>query len=74
MKPAGAMVILHYRWWYGQELPAPGDHLVTSTGRRYLILGVEGKRLDCLVVDRDARPDPGQMEFRWSWAVRRRTK
>lgn len=68
MKPIGSLVSLRWRWWYAQELPHAGDHLVTSTGRRYLIVGVEGKRLECIVIDKDKRPDAGALEFSWSWA------
>lgn len=57
------------RWWIGPP-PQEGDGLITRTGRKYLILGIRGKRLRCLIL-----PPEETIEgrwFQWTWSPRRR--
>jgi hypothetical protein len=49
MKRAWDPVTLTRHWWHGPE-PVCGDGLVTPTGRRYVILDVNRKRLFCMVL------------------------
>ncbi len=60
---------LRVTWWDGPE-PEAGDELETRTGRRYLIVRVLARSLDCLVVPRDAPAAAGRV-FRWEWTRRR---
>lgn len=62
-------VTLTRSWWHGPE-PKRGDGLRTRTGRRYVILAVRGKRLDCMVIPPEETIDG--MMFDWSWGPRRR--
>lgn len=70
MKRIGEPVVLRRIWWNGPE-PVSGDTLRTRTGRRYLILEVEGKRLDCVVIAPDHVSAEGSLEFNWTWGQRR---
>lgn len=67
MKPAWSRVKLRYLFWEG-DAPTGGDELRTSTGRRYQILSVEGRTLDCLVLPKDAEVQ-GRV-FIWQWGKR----
>jgi hypothetical protein len=70
MKRKGEPVTLTWLWWDG-PLPAAGDSLRTRTGRRYLILDVRGRRLDCVVLGPD-EVITGGIEFEWTWGKRKR--
>lgn len=66
-KPLNSLVKLTRAWWDGPE-PETGDHLVTPTGRRYLILNVRGKQLHCQVISpEEARTG---REWLWKWSAR----
>lgn len=67
MKRPGDPCKLTRLWWHGAE-PVPGDGLQTKTGRRYLILDVRGRTLDCLVLNKD-EPIAGTV-FEWEWGKR----
>lgn len=71
MKPAGAVVTLTVARWDG-EPAVEGDFLRTRTGRCYRIDRVEGRRLVCTVLEKDAvrEGEPGVWE--WAWSPRRR--
>ena len=67
--PAWAQVKLRVSWG---EIPDAGDELViTSTGRRYQVLGVRGRSLQCLVLPPDAPTDAEGRVWQWQWARRR---
>jgi hypothetical protein len=55
---------------YG-EVPPFGAVLVMSTGRRYQVVGVRGKTLQCLVLPPDAEVEPGTPIWEWRWAKKR---
>jgi len=63
---------LSVRWWHGAP-PVPGDELHTKTGRRYLIVRVLPKALDCLVLPADEPVTAGSV-FLWEWAPRSRRR
>lgn len=67
MKRVGEELTVRILGWEGDP-PAVGDQLETSTGRLYLILDVKPKRLELLVVPKDAQL-PGR-RFRWRWGKR----
>jgi hypothetical protein len=69
MKRPGDPCILTRLWWEGPE-PVAGDGLRTKTGRQYLILAVRGKRLDCLVLEKDEVIN-GRV-YEWEWGKRER--
>lgn len=68
MKRVGDPTTLSRLWWDGPE-PEPGDALETKTGRKYLILKVRGKQLDCMVITKDEKTN-GEV-FKWEWAKRK---
>jgi hypothetical protein len=69
-KPPWAQVKL--RVVYGQ-VPEFSDELrVTSTGRRYQVIGVRGRALTCLVLPADAPTEPGTRVWDWQWAGRKK--
>ena len=70
MKGKGENVILRWAFWHGPAAQ-PGDTLRTRTGRRYLILDVQGRRLDCVVLGPD-EVITGGIEFIWTWSKRKR--
>ncbi len=56
------------------DVPEFSDELViSSTGRRYQVIGVRGKQLRCLVLPPDAPTEPGTRVWAWQWVGRRRT-
>lgn len=67
MKQRYDRVKLRRAFWYGPE-PVAGDALRTPTGRQYLIMGVNGKTLDCMV-DEPGAPVGGTV-FDWEWSRR----
>ena len=69
MKPNFARVTLTRVDWEGQD-PKHGDVLETSTGRRYEIVTVKGKRITCRVVPSDAWLIEGATVIQWRWAKR----
>lgn len=68
MKPAWAHVKL--RVSFG-EVPEFSDILVMSTGRRYQVVGVRGRALDCIVLPPEA-PDGNARIWWWQWSKRKR--
>ncbi|ACD21563.1 hypothetical protein Bphyt_7278 (plasmid) [Paraburkholderia phytofirmans PsJN] len=68
MKSAWDRVRLRVTGWVG---PAPegGDELRTGTGRRYQIITVNGRTLECLVLPADAEVQ-GRV-FHWKWGSRK---
>ncbi len=68
MKSIGEPVTLRLMWG---DPPAIGDIIRTRTGRQYGVTDVRGKRLDCVVLDPEAKPVDGQI-FNWVWAKRTR--
>ncbi len=71
MKAAWDRVKLRFDYWEGDG-PVGGDELRTRTGRRYQIVSVNRRTLDCLVLPADAEVQ-GRV-FRWEWRTRYRTK
>lgn len=69
MKQAWDRTKLSVLFWEGQPAQA-GDGLETTTGRRYLIIAVRGRILECLVLPK-GEPAPGTI-FQWRWAKRAR--
>lgn len=67
MKPAWAQVKL--RVAFG-DIPEAGTELRMRTGRRYLVVGVRGKTLTCLVLPPD-EPVDGPV-WDWQWASKKR--
>ncbi len=65
--PAWSQVKLRCMWG---DVPEPGDELRFRTGRRYQVIGVRGRALQCLVLPVDA-PVQGRV-LAWQWATRRR--
>jgi len=69
-------VVLSVKWWEGPD-PKEGDGLETSTGRRYLILGVRLNRygimsaLECIVLPKGETIDGEVFQWRWSKRGRR---
>jgi len=57
--------------WNAQE-PVPGDALVTRTGRKYLIMDVNAKKLSCMVVSKDEQIYG--TTFEWHWAPRSKVR
>lgn len=51
------------------DVPEVGDELRFNTGRRYQVIGVKGRGLQCLVLPADA-PVQGRV-LAWQWASRR---
>lgn len=69
--PAWAQVKLRVSWG---EIPDAGDELViTSTGRRYQVLAVNGRTMRCLVLPPDAPVDPEAQVWQWQWCGKKRT-
>jgi hypothetical protein len=66
---------LSVRVWHG-PLPDSGDELMTTTGRRYLVVAVRMSRdgqiaaLDCLVLPANEPATAGRV-FDWTWSPRR---
>jgi hypothetical protein len=71
MKSAWDRVKLRYIFWEGDG-PIGGDELRTRTGRRYQIVSVNGRTLDCLVLPADAEVQ-GRV-FRWEWGTRNKKR
>lgn len=68
MKSAWDRVKLRVIGWVGPE-PEGGDELRTGTGRRYQIITVKGRTLECLVLPADAEVQ-GRV-FHWKWGSRK---
>jgi len=66
--PPWAQVKLRVCWG---DVPEVGDELRFKTGRRYQVIGVKGRGLQCLVLPPDA-PVQGRV-LEWEWASRRRS-
>lgn len=52
------------------EVPPFGAVLVMATGRRYQVIGVRGRALQCLVLPPDAELEPGTPVLSWQWVKR----
>lgn len=63
--PPWAQVKLRCCWG---DVPDVGDELHFKTGRRYQVIGVKGRALQCLVLPADA-PVQGRV-LAWQWASR----
>lgn len=66
MKGPGSFVTLTRMWWKCRE-PVPGDVLRTATGRRYVIIGVRRRKLDCIVLAPDEADPELARVFEWTW-------
>jgi hypothetical protein len=67
MKAPGEAVTLRLAWG---DPPEPGDMLVMhNTGRKYGVIDVRGKRLDCVVLHESAEPVGGRT-LPWKWERR----
>lgn len=71
MKTAWDRVKLRVNFWEGDG-PVGGDELRTRTGRRYQIVSVKGRTLDCLVLPVDAEVQ-GRV-FCWEWGTRNKAR
>lgn len=60
-KPPWSQVTLR---WYG-DVPEFGVVMETSTGRRYQVIGIKGRAVQCLVLPPDAPIDGPVMEMYW---------
>jgi len=67
MKQIGEKVKLRLAWG---ESPEAFDLLETRAGRRYLVLEVRGKTVECLVVGPDAMTTGRRWD--WQWETRKR--
>jgi hypothetical protein len=67
-KPPGARLKLRLAW--GDAPPVPST-LVLPSGRKYLVLGVNGKTLSCLVCSPNDTEDVLPL-LAWTWATRKR--
>lgn len=56
------------------ESPIPpfGAVLVMPTGRRYQVIGINGRSLQVLVLPPDAEIEDGTEIWNWNWAKRKR--
>jgi hypothetical protein len=68
MKSIGESVILRLGWG---DPPEIGDILRMKTGRQYGVTDVRGKRIDCVVLNPEAKPVAGRV-LDWRWAKRTR--
>lgn len=57
---------------YG-EVPDFGDILQMKTGRRYQVVGVRGKQLQCLVLPPEAETGDAKV-CEWEWSSRDKKK
>jgi hypothetical protein len=62
-KPAWSQVKLRCCWG---DVPEPGDELRFNTGRRYQVIGVRGRALQCLVLPPEAAVQGRVIEWRWA--------
>jgi hypothetical protein len=71
MKSAWERVKLRVNAWDG---PAPegGDELRTGTGRRYQIVTITGRTLECLVLPADAEVQGRVFDWRWGARIKGR--
>jgi hypothetical protein len=65
-KPAWALVKLRV---VNGEVPDFGDILQLPSGRRYEVIGVSGRGLDCIVLPPDAGNGTARV-WDWRWAKR----
>jgi hypothetical protein len=80
--PAGTKVNLSYRWKGDPtKWPRKGDVLKTSTGRRYMILGIGDRRsatspmrLEALVLNKDDKVPRGARIYEFKWDTRERRR
>lgn len=66
MKSNYEAVTLRLAWG---DPPNAGDILRMQSGRQYGVLGVRGKRMDCVILPEDARPVNGEV-LPWIWEHR----
>lgn len=68
MKAVGEPVTLRLAWG---DPPDVGDILKMKSGRKYGVIDVRGKRIDCVVLHPNAKPVDGVIRD-WRWAKRTR--
>lgn len=52
-------------------MPEPGDMLLFQSGRKYGVVDVRGRRLNCVVLHESAEPLTGRT-LDWRWVRRNR--
>ena len=62
-KPPGARVKLRLAW--GDAPPCPAT-LRLPSGRRYLVIGVSGRTIHCIVVSPTDTDVPPVLDWRWA--------
>lgn len=68
-KPAWSQVKLRCLWG---DVPEVGDELRFESGRRYQVLGVRGRALQCLVLPADAAVQGRVLPWHWASKGRQR--
>ncbi len=72
MKATGEFV-KHRYLGIGDPPCEPGDILRFKSGRKYGVIDVRGKQLDCVVLSNDAKPVEGRM-ISWRWMPRKKRR
>lgn len=63
--------IVRMRVCFG-DVPEFSDILQLASGKRYQVVGVNGKQLQALVLKPDDAIEPGTRIWSWSWMSRKR--
>jgi hypothetical protein len=71
MKKAWDPVTLTVLFWHAEHQPEGGDELQTATGRRYLVRSFDGKKIEAVVLPKDAPETEGRI-FGWQWGSRKK--